>query len=35
MWKGINGDSYVGEWSKGLVHGFGVHIWINGDRYEG
>jgi hypothetical protein len=28
-------DSYVGEWKKGKADGYGVHNWMNGDRYEG
>lgn len=35
MWKGAKGDSYVGEWKFGKADGYGVHVWINGDRYEG
>ena len=35
MWSGATGDSYVGEWKFGKADGFGVHLWINGDRYEG
>jgi hypothetical protein len=29
-------DSYMGEWEKGNVQGYGVHTWNNGkSRYEG
>ncbi len=31
----MNGDSYIGEWKNGFADGYGVHIWVNGDRYEG
>lgn len=33
MWKGVKGDSYVGEWRMGKADGYGVHVWTNGDRY--
>lgn len=33
MWQGKNGDSYIGEWKQGKAEGYGVHTWINGDRY--
>jgi len=46
IWKGNKGDSYIGEWKFGKADGYGVifyiyflflkvHVWINGDRYEG
>jgi hypothetical protein len=35
MWKGVNGDSYIGEWKDSRADGYGVHVWSNGDRYEG
>jgi hypothetical protein len=35
MWRGPKGDNYIGEWKDGKADGFGVHTWINGDRYEG
>ena len=35
IWKGLLGDSYIGEWFESKVHGYGVHTWKNGDRYEG
>ena len=35
MWRGAKGDSYIGEWKENKVDGYGVHIWTNGDRYEG
>ena len=35
IWKGLEGDNYVGEWKEGKVEGYGVHSWKNGDRYEG
>jgi len=25
----------MGEWKCGKADGYGVHIWINGDKYEG
>jgi len=25
----------MGEWMDNMVHGFGTHQWMNGDRYEG
>jgi len=25
----------MGEWKDGSADGYGVHVWINGDRYEG
>ena len=28
-------NSYDGEWSHGMKHGFGVFIWADGSRYEG
>ena len=35
MWKGLQGDSYIGEWKNSKADGYGVHTWKNGDRYEG
>ena len=35
VWKGNKGDSYIGEWKFGKADGYGVHTWINGDKYEG
>lgn len=35
MWKGIFGDSYMGQWLNSKAHGHGVHQWKNGDRFEG
>jgi len=43
VWKGLKGDSYIGEWKFGKADGYGVniiiilkvHTWINGDKYEG
>ena len=35
MWTGSRGDSYIGEWKFGMTDGYGVHTWINGDKYEG
>lgn len=28
-------DTYIGEFKKGLPHGFGKYTWENGDVYEG
>jgi len=25
----------MGEWKEGKPHGYGVHVWVNGDKYEG
>jgi len=25
----------LGEWKNGKADGYGVHTWLNGDRYEG
>ena len=25
----------MGEWKNGEADGYGIHTWINGDRYEG
>ena len=33
MWRGVNGDTYLGEWTRDKVNGFGVHTYYNGDRY--
>ncbi len=33
MWRGSQGDSYIGEWKDGKAEGYGVHTWINGNRY--
>ena len=35
MWRGIFGDSYLGQWKNSKADGHGVHQWKNGDRYEG
>jgi hypothetical protein len=35
MWKGLEGDSYIGEWRFSWAEGYGVHVWKSGDRYEG
>lgn len=35
IWRGNKGDSYLGEWKFGKADGYGVHTWVNGDRYEG
>jgi len=35
MWKGVNGEVYIGEWKDSKANGFGVHTWANGDKYEG
>jgi len=35
IWKGSSNDSYIGEWFSSKAHGYGVHTWPNGDRYEG
>lgn len=35
MWQGSKGDSYIGEWRMSKAEGYGVHVWVNGDRYEG
>jgi len=33
MWQGAKGDSYIGEWRMSKAEGYGVHVWVNGDRY--
>lgn len=33
MWRGTEGDSYIGEWRNGKVDGYGIHVWSNGDKY--
>lgn len=30
-----NGDSYIGQFKNGQLHGQGVFYWADGDRYEG
>ena len=35
LWKGTKGDSYLGKWLANKAHGYGIHTWIEGDRYEG
>ncbi len=35
MWRGANGDSYIGGWKEGKAEGSGVHTSVKGDRYEG
>lgn len=35
MWKGVKGDSYVGEWFSSKANGYGVHLYPSGDKYEG
>lgn len=35
MWKSGKGDSYIGTWLNGKVHGHGVHLTHTGQRYEG
>ena len=32
---GIYNDSYIGDWVMSKAQGYGVHVWKNGDRYEG
>jgi hypothetical protein len=33
MWTSPKGDSYMGEWKKGVVEGEGVHKTSNGIPY--
>jgi hypothetical protein len=33
MWKGLDGESYMGEWKYNRVEGFGVFMMKNGSRY--
>jgi len=33
MWTSPKGDSYMGEWKKGIVEGEGVHKSLNGQKY--
>ena len=35
IWKGVDGESYIGEWRMSRVWGYGIHEWVNGDKYEG
>ena len=35
IWKGMQGDSYLGEWKNGKADGYRVDTWLNGDIYEG
>jgi len=28
-------ETYIGEWKAGKRHGYGVHLFANGDKYEG
>ena len=35
QWVGFRKDQYIGEWVNGYPDGYGIHIWINGDKYEG
>ena len=35
MWKSPKGDRYIGEWRNNKADGYGIHIWVNGDTYEG
>jgi hypothetical protein len=35
MWKGVRGDIFIGQWADGRSHGFGKHLWMNGDIYLG
>ena len=37
IWKAppTENCSYLGEWKHNKVHGYGVHQWKNGDKYEG
>jgi hypothetical protein len=30
-----NGETYMGEYKAGLMHGKGVYFFENGDKYEG
>jgi len=30
VWKGPDGDSYIGEWKQSKADGYGVHVWKNG-----
>lgn len=30
-----DGDSYVGEWKNGNMHGWGAFYWNNGNSYQG
>jgi hypothetical protein len=32
MWRGVKGDSYIGEWKFGKADGYGVHKWINSKK---
>ena len=33
LWKSGKGDTYIGEWKNGKVHGYGVHTTVLGQRY--
>ena len=36
MWTGVDGkENYIGQWVDGKAEGYGVHVWANGDKYEG
>ena len=35
VWKGVKGESYIGQWHTGRAQGYGVHVFANGDKYEG
>lgn len=35
MWTSPDGQKYIGEWKASKAHGFGVHTWPSGDRFEG
>jgi len=34
VWKGNQGDSYIGEWRNSKAEGYGVHMWKNGTEYN-
>ena len=29
IWKGLKGDSYIGEWKYGKADGYGVNLYFN------
>lgn len=35
VWRGIEGEYYIGEWKESRTHGKGMYVWSNGDKYEG
>lgn len=32
IWRGTEGEYYIGEWKESRTHGKGMYVWTNGDK---